>query len=39
MSIKWWHILGLLLVGILIDYFLPALANNTVGKLGLSRQS
>jgi hypothetical protein len=33
MSIKWWHILGLLVLGILIDYFMPALANMSLGKL------
>jgi hypothetical protein len=33
MSIKWWHILGLLVLGILIDYFMPVLANMSIGKL------
>jgi hypothetical protein len=33
MTVKWWHILGLLALGILIDYFLPALANMSIGKL------
>lgn len=33
MSIKWWHVLGLIALGILIDYFAPALANMTLGKV------
>jgi hypothetical protein len=33
MSIKWWHILALVILGILIDYFAPMLANMTVGRL------
>jgi hypothetical protein len=33
MTMKWWHIAGLVIVGILIDYFFPNLANMTVAKL------
>lgn len=33
MAIKWFHILGLIVLGILIDYWMPSLANMTVGKL------
>jgi hypothetical protein len=33
MGMKWWHIAGLVIVGILIDYFFPTLANMTVSKL------
>jgi hypothetical protein len=33
MSVRWWHILLLIVVGIGIDYFFPALANMSLGKL------
>jgi len=38
MSIKWWHILGLVIAGILVDYFFPNLANMSLGKLNISRK-
>jgi len=38
MSIKWWHILGLVILGIAIDYWFPALANMSIGKLGIARK-
>lgn len=37
MSVRWFHIVLLIAVGIALDYWMPSLANNSLGKLGVSR--
>ncbi len=32
-SARWWHIIGLLLIGYVIGYYWPALGKMTVGKI------
>lgn len=33
MSVKWWHILVLVLIGYAIGYWMPSLGDMTLGKL------
>ncbi len=33
MTTRWWHIIGLLIIGYVIGYYWPALGAATVGKI------
>lgn len=33
MTTKWWHILGLLIIGYALGYWMPALGNMTLAKI------
>lgn len=33
MTTQWWHLVGLLVVGIIIGYYFPVVGSSTVGKL------
>lgn len=33
MTVRWWHILGLVALGYALGYWMPALGNMTIGKL------
>jgi hypothetical protein len=36
MSVRWWHILGLVAIGYAIGWYAPALGKMTLGKVGLT---
>lgn len=39
MSVRVWHIVGLLLVGYAVGYYWPKLGTATLGKLGIAQGS
>lgn len=39
MSVKWWHILGLVLIGYALGYWMPKFGAMTLGKIGITPSS